>query len=351
MNLISNSNLKQFALLAVIFLLMAVLGWQLIPYMPGILGAVTFYILMREQFFKLTLIHHWKKWATALLFILIALVVFVLPLVAIAQMLLPKLYVLVSDPQKLNHVLDAFIQKTETLIPQLKIDDSQLKAWGQSVAATIPTLLTATASVLTNLVLAFFLLYFMLIEGRNWEQRMQRFLPLKTGNINSVWEATRVMVVSNAIGLPVMAIGQAIIAWVGYWVFGVDSPMLWAIVTGICSMLPVIGSGIVWLPLSLYVMLNGNIGSGVGVLIYSIAITGTADNVIRFTLLRKLGDVHPIITAFGIIIGVPMFGFMGLIFGPLLISYLILLIKIYRVEYSSTTNQINEEVLNNDIAS
>jgi predicted PurR-regulated permease PerM len=59
----------------------------------------------------------------------------------------------------------------------------------------------------------------------------------------------------------------------------------------------------------------------------------------RFTLLRKLGDVHPVITVLGVMVGVPLFGFMGLIFGPLLLSYMLLLIRIYRVEFPGRPSQ------------
>ena len=86
---------------------------------------------------------------------------------------------------------------------------------------------------------------------------------------------------------------------------------------------------------------TGKSGAATGLLLYSALITVNIDNILRFTLLRKLGDVHPVITVLGIIIGVPLFGFMGLIFGPLLLSYFLLLIRIYQVEFSgrSDTNE------------
>jgi predicted PurR-regulated permease PerM len=205
----------------------------------------------------------------------------------------------------------------------------------QSFAASVPGLLSATADIILNLVLAFFLLYFMLIDGRKMERKIQRFLPLQEDNIDNIWEATRVMVVSNAIGIPVLALSQAIVAAAGYYIFGVEEAILWGIITGIFSILPIVGSAIIWLPISVLLIASGKVGGGIGLLVYSVLITSSIDNVLRFTLLKKLGDVHPIITVFGVIVGIPLFGFMGLIFGPLLISYLLLLVKIYRVEFSS----------------
>ncbi len=332
---LSAESLKQYLLLAVIVLLIIVLGWQVLVFMPGVLGAITMYILMRERFFRLTVIKDWKKWVTASLFIAVAVVVFVLPIALCAQLMVPKFYAIIHDPARLDVLLDQLSGKLQNIAPRLKIDDEQVKAWGQNAAASVPGLLSETASALTNLVLAFFLLYFMLVDGRKMERKIQRFLPLREENIDDVWDATRVMVISNAIGIPVLALGQAVVAGISYWIFGVEAPLIWAIVTGIFSVLPVLGSAIVWLPLSLYLMVSNHLAEGIGLLVYSVVITASIDNVLRFTILKKLGDVHPVITVFGIMVGVPLFGFMGLIFGPLLISYLLLLIKIYRVEFSA----------------
>jgi predicted PurR-regulated permease PerM len=334
MSALNSENLKQYLLLALIIILGIVLGWQMVIFLPGVLGAITLYILMRERFFTLTVIHNKKKWFVALLLILLAILVFVVPIAVCAQLLLPRFYAIISNPEKLNQLLDLLTGKLQQIIPRLRIDEAQIREIVQNIVASVPGFLSATAEMLTNLVLAFFLLYFMLVDGRKMERKIQRFLPLKEENIDNIWDATRVMVVSNAIGIPVLALSQAIVAAIGYFIFGVGDPIMWGIITGIFSVIPIVGSAIVWIPLSVYLFAFGNVGGGVGLLLYSALITSSIDNILRFTLLKKLGDVHPVITVFGVIVGIPLFGFMGLIFGPLLISYLLLLIKIYRVEFS-----------------
>ena len=310
MSTLNTENLKQYLLLVIIIILIIVLGWQVISFMPGVLGAITMYILMREQYFRLTVIENRKKWLTATLFIIIAVVVFVLPIAVCAQLLVPKFYTVVHDPEKLNHVLDVITGKLQAIIPRIKIDEEQMRTWAQNAAASVPGLLTETAAVLTNLILAFFLLYFMLVDGRKMERRIQRFLPLKEENIDDIWEATRIMVFSNAIGIPVLALSQALVAGVSYFIFGIEAPVVWAIITGIFSVLPVLGSAIIWVPLTIYLMVTDRIGAGIALLLYSVIITSSIDNVLRFTILKKLGDVHPVITVFGIMVGVPLFVFM-----------------------------------------
>jgi predicted PurR-regulated permease PerM len=204
----------------------------------------------------------------------------------------------------------------------------------QRATTSVPTVLNATLNMLTNAILAFFLLYYMLVDGRKMEYTVQKYIPLKDTNIDDIWEATRVMVVSNAIGIPVLAASQAIVSILGYYMFGIEEYVLWGVITGVFSLVPIIGTAVVWIPLCVYLYAIDRSGQGTGLLLYSLLITGSVDNILRFTILRRLGDIHPITTALGIMVGIPLFGFMGFIFGPMLISYFLLLVKIYRVEFS-----------------
>jgi len=340
MNILNSDNLKQYVLIGLIIALGIVLGKQLFAFFPGMLGALTLYILMREKFFKLTVIKSWKKWVTALLFILGAIIVFVLPFIGLIQVLLPRFTEFFSDTNKLNTILATFTRQLKSVVPMLNISEQQIQGFSEKITSSLPTMLGATMNMLTNALLAFFLLYFMLVDGRKMELTIQKYMPLKDTNIDEIWSATRTMVVSNAIGIPVLAACQALVAIVGYYFFGVESYVLWGILTGVFSLVPIVGTAVVWVPLCIYLYATGHSGEGTGLVFYSLLITGSVDNILRFTILKKLGDVHPIITALGIIVGVPIFGFMGFIFGPLLLSYLLLLIKIYRVEFSTRSNGV-----------
>jgi predicted PurR-regulated permease PerM len=80
---------------------------------------------------------------------------------------------------------------------------------------------------------------------------------------------------------------------------------------------------------------QGPTWKGVAVLAYGLLVVGLTDNVFRFALQKKLGDVHPLITVFGVVLGISLFGFIGLIFGPILISLFVLLVRIYVNEFGS----------------
>lgn len=338
MNVLNTDNLKQFLLIALILIIGYAVGTQLYAFFPGLLGAVTLYILMRQYFFHLTIVKSWKKWATATLFIAVSIIVFVLPFIALLQVLLPKFTDFLNDSSQLNTILDTLSKKLHRIAPQLSITEEQIRNLTQRATTSLPTVLNATMNMAINTVLAFFILYFMLVDGRKMEYAVQKYLPLKDTNIDDIWTATKTMVISNAIGIPVLAACQAVVAILGYYIFGIEAYVLWGIVTGVFSLAPIIGTAVVWIPLCIYLIAIDHTSQGIGLVIYSILITGSVDNVLRFTILKRLGDVHPITTALGIIVGIPIFGFMGFIFGPLLVSYLLLLIKIYRVEFSPRGN-------------
>ncbi len=329
----NNTAVKQFVLIGVILVLAYVLGAELFAFFPGLLGAVTLYILMREYYFKLTVIKHYNKGLIATLFILASLILIVLPIVGMVQVILPKFSGIIDNQAAITQTLQDLSQKTKRFPPFMRINQQQVMQVAQKVAAEVPGVLGATANMLTNTILAFFLLYFMLVDGRKMEVAIKKYLPLKDSNIDNMWTSTRTMVISNAIGIPVLAGCQAIVAIIGYAIFGIDEFVLWGILTGVASLVPVIGCMLVWGPLCIYLFATAHPAAAIGLAIYSFVITGGIDNVLRFTILKKLGDVHPIITTLGIIVGLPMFGFMGLIFGPLLLSYLLLLVTIYRVEF------------------
>jgi predicted PurR-regulated permease PerM len=98
-------------------------------------------------------------------------------------------------------------------------------------------------------------------------------------------------------------------------------------------MIPFIGAALAYVPLAIIFFANDEIARGIIMLIFGFGVIGTVDNIFRFTLARKIGNVHPLITVFGVIIGLKLFGFVGLIFGPVLISIFILLLRIYSSEF------------------
>src|SRR5690606_34332560 len=173
-----------------------------------------------------------------------------------------------------------------------------------------------------------------------------RVIPLKPENITMLASETKKMVKANALGIPLISIIQGLTATLGYFIFGVKDFALWGFLTGIFAFFPVVGTMIVWVPLVLYTYAIGNNWQATWLLLYSVIVTGNVDYIARITLLKRMGNVHPVITILGVIVGLNLFGFIGLVFGPLLVNYILVLFDIYMNEFSEKeTPNVSEELV------
>lgn len=339
MNTIKDSLLKQIVFLLLITFIGIVLVYNLRYFISGALGALTLYILLRQIYFRLTIIYKWKKWLAAVAMIIMCVVVFILPVWGLVELILPKIKYIMANSSDLVTEAKNGLDQIRKIAPWITISHEDIQKVAQKALTIFPTFLNAAGSVLINTLVALFILYFMLIGGRDLERNILKFLPLKDENTDSLWLETRNMVVSNAIGIPVLILCQCIFAVVGYWIFGTQNPILWGLLTGVASLIPMVGTMIVWVPICAVMIGSGNVGMGLGLLLYCAIVVSNIDNVLRFTILKRIGDVHPLITVFGVIVGLQIFGMMGLIFGPLLLTYFILIIKMYRLEFSDKASK------------
>lgn len=331
-----NDRLRQLMLLALILLLGWLLLKELYIFLPGLLGGITLYILSRSLYFQLTFTKKWKKGWTALLFIIVYLIIIALPVYFSIELVSPKISNLSHNQDKIMVSLRGISDKITDLTGLKLLTPDSSRAITQKVSSLIPKLLNSTASVLTNLIMMFFLLYYLLTCGREVEKYLNKAIPLNPGNVDKLARETKLMIRANALGIPIICIVQGVFAALGYWIFGVDDWGMWGFVTGVFAFFPIVGTMIVWIPLVIYQYSLGENWMASGLAIYSIVVTGNVDYITRLGLLKKMGNVHPMVTVIGVIVGLGLFGFMGLIFGPLLVSYFIILIKIYMNEFTSS---------------
>lgn len=336
-----NNRLRQITLLIIIILLAGLLLKELYLFLPGFLGAITLYILTRKLYQKLTIKKKWKKGLTALLFILGTLVIFSIPVYLAVIMVAPKINSLFHNQQEVIQGLQIFSDKMEEIFGMPILTDENTKSVAAKISSILPGLLNSTANLLTNLIMLYFIYYYLLASGQAVERYLHSIIPLKSKNVDQLSDETVLMVKANALGIPIICIVQGIFAAIGYLIFGVKDWGMWGFVTGVLAFFPLVGTMIVWVPLVIYMYSTGQAGAATGLTFYSIIVTGNVDYITRLGLLKKLGNVHPMITVCGVIVGLKLFGFMGLIFGPLLFSYVIILVKIYINEFTKN-NEENE---------
>ncbi len=221
--------------------------------------------------------------------------------------------------------LTGFSLESPAIIDRLKIDAANI----------IPQFLNSVMGTLLTIAALYFILYFMLINYGTLEKELEENLPLDKVNINRLGSELRYMTYANAVGVPLIAIVQAATLILGFWMFGLSDPFFWGVVAGVCSFLPVLGTGLVWIPAGIFMIASGHMWQGIAIILWGAVVIGVLEQLLRTRISNRIAKVHPVITIFGAILGLEIFGFPGLIFGPLLISYFLILVKIYKNEFMS----------------
>ncbi len=332
-NVIDQNRIRQVFFIVLILLLGLLLFNQLYSFIPAILGAITLYALLRKWMFRLTEKKKWRKGWTAVLLMFISFIVILVPVGLLVNMLSSKIALAMQNSELLVDALKKVVADIDKRFNVELASEENLNKIKAVIAASLPKILGATFSTLTTIFFMYFILYFMLVNGKWMERTLYEYIPLKDENVGKIGKEVNTMVLSNAIGIPLVALAQGVVGLIGYLILGVDEPFFWFGVTCIAGMLPVVGAALGYVPVAIIFFANDETVKGIIMTLYGFGVIGTVDNVLRFTLLKKLGNVHPLTTVFGVIIGLNLFGFIGLIFGPLLISLFMLLLKIYSSEF------------------
>ena len=330
----------RYSLIAIIIVLGIVLFQQITPFLGGLLGALTIYILVRKQMIRLTTKRKMKRSTAALLITTEAVFFFLIPISLVVWMLVDKLQNLNLDPQSIIAPIEeiAGIIKSKTGYDVLGSDTtsfivSALPRIGQAVMGGI-------SSFVVNLFVLVFVLYFMLIGGIKMEAYVNAILPFNATNTEHVIHEINMIVRSNAIGIPLLAVIQGGVAMIGYFIFGAPNALLLGFLTCFATVIPMVGTGLIWFPVAVYMALTGDWPNAIGLAAYGGIIVSQLDNLIRFILQKKMADTHPLITIFGVVIGLPLFGFMGVIFGPLLLALFFLFVDMFKKEYLDLRNNL-----------
>lgn len=313
--------------------------YEMLPYLGGVLAAVTLYVLLvpAQRFLENK---GWKPWIAATLLLVASIVGILLPIAGLALLFTSQIKDAVANSDQITKQIRGQIAQIESyvgfdIIPA--VDPEQIK---ETLSYLISTIASSGLTIFIALGIMFFILYYMLIEREAWQKASLIYLPLKKRNIKAIGKESIDLVKSNALAIPLVAIMQGIVALIGYYIFGVENPFFWFGVTVIGSMIPFVGTALGIAPVVILLLAQGDTTAAIGILIYGAVVVGSTDNLFRLIVQKKLADIHPLITLIGVVIGVPLFGFIGLIFGPLLISLFMLLVKIYKTEYGGSENAI-----------
>ena len=301
------------------------------PFMNGILGGFTLYILLRN-------FSNWLqtkiKPLLAVWMITIGVTLFILIPVSLFS------WAIVSQISGMHFDTQAIIQPAHQVIDIIEertgfdlLSEKSLSFMVVQASSIGQKIMTGVRDLIVNLAVAIMLMFFMLWEGRKMEHYVSTIMPFEESNKREVLNKIQLMVRSNAIGIPLLAVIQGIISLGGYLLCDAPNPYLTALLTAFASIIPLVGTALIWIPVSIYFLIMGEWINALILLGYGGIIISQCDNLIRFLLQKKMANIHPLITIFGVVAGLPIFGFMGIIFGPLLVSLFLLFLDMFRKEY------------------
>ena len=214
---------------------------------------------------------------------------------------------------------------------------AQLEQIGSQIVSFIGTSALGLIGTATRfgiqLTIASFGLYYLLVAPQETWRAVRPFIPFSAASAEILRRRFGDVTVSTLVGTGCTAMVQGIAVGTAFWVVGLSNPLFWGVVTVIFAILPVVGSGLVWGPGAAALAMDGRYGVAIGLAVWGILVVGNVDNVIRPLVFRRWARVHPFVTVIGAFMGLRYFGLLGLLIGPLAISYFFELIRMYRVEY------------------
>jgi predicted PurR-regulated permease PerM len=174
-------------------------------------------------------------------------------------------------------------------------------------------------ATLGSLFVMLFAMFFLLRDGRALGRQIRDLLPLPERERERLMTETRDLVVASVGAGLMVAAAQGVIAGIAFWLLGFNGPVMWGVATAFCSLVPVVGSALVFVPATLWLFLSGDVARGVILAIVAAFGVGMVDNVLRPLLLSGRTSASGLVVFLGLLGGASAFGFIGLVLGPIIL--------------------------------
>jgi predicted PurR-regulated permease PerM len=304
----------------------------LMPFLSGLLGAAVLYVIFIGPYRRLSRVMP-DGLASAITLIL-AIVVIALPLAWLFSVLIDRIPVALQSLQS-----GALLERLSTIrIGRINLGAQVAEASGtlvQWVSAQAIGFLGGAASASLNLIIAFFGLYYMLHSGDRLWSGFHGYVPFSSGTADALRLHFYSVTQATLLGTIATAIAQGTLIGIAFLLVGLGDPLVWGSMAAFASILPVLGTGLVWMPAVLVLFFQQRYGAMVVMLIVGWLLASNIDNLIRPMVYKKVSNIHPMVTLVGAFAGIKYFGLPGLLLGPLAIAYFFELMKFYQLEYGA----------------
>lgn len=199
-----------------------------------------------------------------------------------------------------------------------------------------------------NAVIVFYTLFFLFREDKWMKQHFESILPLSSDQVNRLLTGVDKSIIANVYGCISVGIVQGILTALGFLVLGIPKPILWGIVTGLFSLIPIIGSGAVWGPAVIILFITGHWIQGLILLSWGAVVVAQVDNVVRPYIISRYARMHPLVIFLAILGGMKVFGPLGIFVGPVIVSVTVVVFEMLK-EMNQQTSDVPQPVLSNRV--
>lgn len=339
---IESRNVRWWVLLLVTVILLY-LCWRMVqPFLNVILWATVLVILFYPVHRRLVQ-RIGRPWLAALLSCLLVIVIILVPVTLITLAVINELSGAVDAVQGgVNYVLNPNAPITGPIlnflnryidVTQLRSEEflvERLKGVGGQLAGRTLGFIGGLVGAIIQTFFVIFTMYYFFRDGDNISRTVRDSLPLDREQADSVMTRTREVIDASVYGVITIAIIQGTLGGLAFWVLGVQSAIIWAVVMTFLSMVPMLGAFIVWVPAAIYLAVTGHVMKAVLLALWGTLVIGMIDNFLRPKLVGSRTRLHELLIFFSVLGGLNVFGVLGVVLGPVVLAVTLSLLDVYK---------------------
>ncbi len=224
-------------------------------------------------------------------------------------------------------------------LSQIDIKDIILKSLKEAstiIAQNITGIMKNITGLFINVILSFMTMYYLFKEGDKILIAIKELIPLSEESKDSIFRKKKDLIIATIYGGVMVSLIQGVLGGVAFLVLGIPSPIFWGIFMAFLAFLPFVGPSLVWIPASIYLIVKGSYIKAVILIVWSVLVVGMIDNILRPLIVSGRTQLHPIFLIFTVFGGLMVFGFIGIIAGPIVLSLSLALVDIYKASLKAT---------------
>jgi predicted PurR-regulated permease PerM len=236
---------------------------------------------------------------------------------------------------KFSH-LPAFLERWNIDVSSIRLEEMVgkiLTMFTNFIYKEMAALAKGIVGVILNLIIVMFICFFLLIDGEKFLKEIRILSPLEPHHHDRILDQFSRTLKATLRGSLVVALAQGALGGLGFWIFNIPSAAFWGVCMVFSSVIPLVGTGIIWVPAAVYLFFSSSIWMGIGLALWGTVIVAGVDNVLRPLVLMEAANLHPLLTFLSVLGGLIYFGFLGFILGPIVLSILITMFDIYKTEF------------------